>query len=78
MEDIINNEVEEFSAFLLDESKKADDNAIDVQNVYNISILNALWRIISGNPNKIKKKKKFTLEHDMTWAWHTFFLIFFH
>ncbi len=63
MEDIINNEVEEFSAFLLDESKKAEDNAIDVQNVYNISILNALWRIISGNPNKIKKKK-FLLHHN--------------
>ncbi len=48
MEDIINHEVEEFSAFLLDEANKAEDGAIDTQNVYNISILNALWRIISG------------------------------
>ena len=52
MEDIINNEVEEFSAFLMDEANKAEDGAIDAQNVYNISILNALWRIISGDHNE--------------------------
>ncbi len=49
MEDIINHEVEEFSEFLLDEADKAEDKAVDMNNVYNISILNALWRIISGD-----------------------------
>ena len=48
MEDIINNEVEEFTSFIGEEVAKAKDNAIDMHNVYNISILNALWRIISG------------------------------
>ena len=46
MEAIINHEVEEFSGFLLEEATKAD--VIEMNNFYNISILNALWRIISG------------------------------
>ena len=61
MEDIINTEVEEFSAFLMDEASKAEDGAIDAQNVYNISILNALWRIISGNHNENIIKSKFVI-----------------
>ena len=47
MEAIINNEVEEFSNFLSEETKKNGD-VIEMHNFYNISILNALWRIISG------------------------------
>ena len=47
MEDIINHEVEEFSNFLFEETQKLD-SCIEMHNVYNISILNALWRIISG------------------------------
>ncbi len=46
MEDIINQEVEEFSNFLFEEWKKTD--IVEMHNFYNISILNALWRIISG------------------------------
>jgi len=48
MEDLIKNEVEEFVTFLRQEALSAPDNAIEIHNVFNITILNALWRIISG------------------------------
>ena len=48
MEALINNEVEEFVTYLRQEAEAATQNAIEIHNVYNITILNALWRIISG------------------------------
>ncbi len=48
MEALINNEVEEFVTYLRQEALAAPQNAIEIHNVYNITILNALWRIISG------------------------------
>ncbi len=47
MEEMVNNEVAEFIPFLLEEAA-ANNGAIVVSNLFNVSILNALWQIISG------------------------------
>ena len=68
MEAIINNEVEEFSNFLSEETKKNGD-VIEMHNFYNISILNALWRIISGLNLHKSLKTNLILTYDLLSIW---------
>ena len=47
MEEIISEELNEFIPFLLEESK--NNGSILVMNLFNISILNIIWRIVNGS-----------------------------
>ena len=46
MEEMIREELNEFVPFLLEESK---NGSISVMNLFNISILNIIWRIVNGS-----------------------------
>lgn len=49
MEDLINAEVAEFIPYMLEEAAKSPNCALVMQNVFNVTILNALWKIIAGS-----------------------------
>ena len=51
MEEMIREELNEFVPFLLEESKSG---SISVMNLFNISILNIIWRIVNGSRYEYK------------------------
>ena len=57
MEEIISEELNEFIPFLLEESK--NNGSILVMNLFNISILNIIWRIVNGSRYNYKYKFRF-------------------
>jgi hypothetical protein len=49
MEEMINNEVFEFIPYIISVANENKNGTIKVQNLFNVSILNALWQIIAGS-----------------------------
>jgi len=65
MEDLVWQELENFCEFL----SKSLDKPVQVQGLFNISMLNVLWKILTGdtfayNDEKIKRIRYFPPEFD--------------
>lgn len=57
MDTVVNEELDKYIAHIKEESAKAPGNIVHVEDLFNLAMINVLWRMVSGKSHDLKDEK---------------------
>lgn len=61
MDAVVNEEIEKFTEHIKCEAAQAQDNIIHVEDLFSLTVVNVLWRLVSGKVYEYKDLKMLRL-----------------